>query len=135
MTEKNVPWKVWATVTLTVSVLSSPVLVKVLDLRAETPPAASDPRPIPASSLSQTTSRRELTPADLAGMTRWQLDVLRNEIYARHGRRFRRPELQRYFEGQPWYTARYGPDDFPEETLSPVERYNVELIASYRARD
>jgi hypothetical protein len=33
----------------------------------------------------------------------WDLEILRNEIYARHGRIFKRKDLQEYFEAQPWY--------------------------------
>jgi len=41
--------------------------------------------------------------------------------------------LQVYFNQQPWYRPVYPPDAFPEGLLSPVERYNAELIASYQA--
>jgi YARHG domain len=73
------------------------------------------------------------TVGDLSGFSNGQLDILRNEIYARHGRRFRRADLQAYFDRQPWYRPVYAPDAFPERLLSPVERHNVELIANYQA--
>jgi YARHG domain-containing protein len=54
--------------------------------------------------------------------------LLRNEIYARHGRRFRDPVLQRYFAG----FARYKPNDqFRETQLNATERKNAELISQY----
>jgi hypothetical protein len=77
--------------------------------------------------------QRYLTEGDLSGLSRWQLDILRNEIYARHGRRFRREDLQAYFDRQPWYRPIYSPEAFPEGLLSPVERHNVELIANFQA--
>jgi hypothetical protein len=77
-------------------------------------------------------SYRMFTVAELSRLTSWQLDVLRNEIYARHGRSFRRAELQAYFEQQPWYRPVYPPDAFPEGILSPIERYNANLIADYQ---
>lgn len=73
-----------------------------------------------------------LQAADLVGLSRWQLDILRNEIYARHGRRFNRAEIQAYFDQQPWYRPRYAPNEFPEHLLSAMERWNVELIADYQ---
>jgi hypothetical protein len=42
---------------------------------------------------------------DLQGKSKWELEVMRNEIFARHGRPFRRPALQKYFESQLWYTG------------------------------
>lgn len=78
------------------------------------------------------TRARQLSATDLLGLTRWQLDVMRNEVYARHGRRFNRAELQAYFDQQPWYTPRYPADNFPEGLLSAVERWNVEFIADYQ---
>ena len=38
----------------------------------------------------------------LKGLSLHELRLLRNEIYARHGRAFRAPWLQQYFE-PPWY--------------------------------
>ena len=47
---------------------------------------------------------RYLTSADLSECTCWELRVLRNEIYARHGRKFKSQDLQDYFSAQPWYS-------------------------------
>jgi serine/threonine protein kinase, bacterial len=87
----------------------------------------------PQSSASPVVgSQRYLTVDDLSRLSRWELDVLRNTIYARHGRRFHRADLQAYFDQQPWYRPVYAPDAFPEGILSSVERYNSKLIASYQ---
>jgi serine/threonine-protein kinase len=59
---------------------------------------------------------------------------MRNEIYARHGRRFDRPDLQAHFEKQAWYAPKYRPDEFLESLLSEVERHNVEFIRQYQGR-
>jgi serine/threonine-protein kinase len=77
-------------------------------------------------------SLRVFTMAELAQLTSWQLDVLRNEIYARHGRTFNRADLREYFEHQPWYKPVYPPDGFPEGILTPTERFNANLIAEYQ---
>lgn len=75
--------------------------------------------------------QRHLTAGDLAGLDSGQLDLLRNQIYAHYGRRFRRKELQQYFDAQPWYRPVYAPDSFNEDLLSDVERWNAEFIANY----
>lgn len=53
------------------------------------------------------------------------LRLLRNEIYARHGRIFKDKDLQKYFETQAWYK----PDpDFKDEMLSQIESDNLAKI-------
>jgi hypothetical protein len=73
--------------------------------------------------------RTPLTPAMLARNTLYELRVLRNEIYARHGRRFATPWLHEHFAREHWYEPR---DDFRESEISAVEKANLALI---RARE
>lgn len=70
--------------------------------------------------------------ADLQGKTAWELDVMRNEIYARHGRGFNRADLQRHFDAQPWYERKYSPDSFDNSLLTPVQRQNALFIREYQ---
>jgi len=53
--------------------------------------------------------------SDLAGMYRSDLQRLRNAIFARHGRIFNTPDLQRYFSGKPWYSPR---PDYSDQDLT-----------------
>jgi hypothetical protein len=53
------------------------------------------------------------------------LRVLRNEIYARHGRVFKDKELQKYFEAQSWYKAN---PDFKDDQLNEIESQNLAKI-------
>jgi hypothetical protein len=53
------------------------------------------------------------------------LRVLRNEIYARHGRIFKDEKLQAYFNAQSWYTAN---PEFKDEQLSDIEVKNLAKI-------
>lgn len=55
----------------------------------------------------------------------------KNEIYARHGRRFRSQELQAYFDGQSWYSGSISPDDFDENSLNEYERTNAHMINDF----
>ncbi len=64
----------------------------------------------------------------LNGLSLHELRLLRNEIYARHGRMFRAEWLQQYFFFQPWYN----PDEnFKDEELSGNDKVNVETIVKY----
>lgn len=67
----------------------------------------------------------------LQGLSLHELRLLRNEVYARHGRMFRAEWLQQYFFFQPWYT----PDEnFKDEELSGNDKVNVEIIVKYENR-
>lgn len=78
--------------------------------------------------LIEDSNTRYLTNADLAGMNSEELRYARNEIYARHGRKFKDEELQNYFNSKSWYTGYR--DEIPETELSDIEKANRDLIAS-----
>lgn len=64
----------------------------------------------------------------LHGLSLHELRLLRNEVYARHGRMFKAEWLQQYFYSQPWYA----PDEnFKDEELSGNDKTNVETIVKY----
>lgn len=74
---------------------------------------------------------RLLTAADLNGLTKDELRLARNEIFARYGRRFKDQELQAYFDSKSWYRGTIDPDDFNDDTISEIEKKNAEFIYSY----
>lgn len=76
-------------------------------------------------------SSRELTIADISGLSHDQLDLARNEIYARHGRKFTNPSLQDYFNSQAWYTGTIEPEDFTDDMLSDIEKNNIQFIKDH----
>lgn len=53
-----------------------------------------------------------LSKSDLKEMTKSQINLAKNELYARHGRMFRREDLQDYFDDCSWYTPRYSPEEW-----------------------
>ena len=67
----------------------------------------------------------------LQGLSLHELRLLRNEVYARHGRMFRAEWLQQYFYTQPWYSPN---DNFKDEELSGSDKLNVEAIVKYENR-
>lgn len=74
---------------------------------------------------------RYLAKEDLNGLNKEQLRIARNEIYARHGRKFKDEVLQEYFNSQEWYMPLIEADEFDKMVkLSDVERKNLDLIKS-----
>ncbi len=76
-------------------------------------------------------STRLLTESEVSSLSKDELRLARNEIFARHGRRFDDPELQAYFDSKSWYNGTIDPDDFSESMLSETEKKNIDLIKKY----
>lgn len=72
---------------------------------------------------------KALTKSDISGMTKERLALARNEIYARHGRRFTTKEYREYFEGRAWYkeNPNYNYSD-DSANLNEIEKKNVDLL-------
>lgn len=74
----------------------------------------------------------ELTVNDLTGLTPKELQIMRNEIFARYGYAFKEGgEMARYFNNKYWYK--------PERTevnelLTKLEKANIQLIQNEEAR-
>ena len=112
---------------------------------AQTQPAETTPATQPATSGAATThsvtpasgdyilpdvQTRVYSTAELEQLSTDELWYARNEIFARHGRGFRNPELQSYFNSKPWYTRNpIDPDTFDSTvTLSATEQQNADAI-------
>lgn len=74
---------------------------------------------------------RYLTEADLMEFSKEELRIARNEILARHGRRFKDNELQAYFDSKPWYTGYIEANDFNENILNEYESANMYFIKAF----
>ena len=75
-----------------------------------------------------------LTDAEVSGISKDQLRIGRNEILARHGRRFNDQALQQYFDSKSWSNGTISPDEFDanlDSRLNDVERANIEIIKKY----
>jgi len=79
------------------------------------------------SKIRERLSTEDLKDETLGDMFAEDLRVLRNELYARHGRIFKDAELQKYFESQPWYKAN---PDFKDDQLNAIEASNLAKIRS-----
>lgn len=79
-------------------------------------------------------STSEVKDSDLAGLSAVELRIARNEIMARHGRRFGSGDLKEYFESKSWYHPTVDGDEFDahsDEYLSDLEEKNIQKILSY----
>lgn len=73
--------------------------------------------------------KEKLTRADLEGLTKEQLRLARNEIYARHGMIFGVEDLDNYFATKTWYKPTISFSDFDNQVeMSIVEEQNIVLI-------
>lgn len=78
-------------------------------------------------------SSRYLERKELTRLTKDECRLARNEIFARHGRRFADTALQAYFDGCSWYTGTTDPADFSESVFNEYEAANVALIRQYES--
>lgn len=73
--------------------------------------------------------KEKLTRVDLEGLTKEQLRLARNEIYARHGMIFGVSDLDNYFATKSWYKPTIPFKDFDNKVeMSIVEEQNIMLI-------
>jgi len=70
---------------------------------------------------------RLLTLDELADLSRRDLRILRNTVYARRGRPFKSEVLQNWFGSMDWYHA---DDSYTEARLTAVDKKNIKLIRS-----
>ena len=78
-----------------------------------------------------TSNTEYLTMSDLEGFSQDDCRMARNELYARHGRRFDDPNLQAYFDALDWYEGTTEPADFDESVMNEYEIANRDLIVQY----
>lgn len=70
-------------------------------------------------------SEKYLTSDYLSKFSKYDLKIMRNEIFARHGYIFQTDDLKDYFKSQNWYTQSFND---VSSFLSNIEKSNIELI-------
>jgi eukaryotic-like serine/threonine-protein kinase len=74
---------------------------------------------------------QNITEQDLTGLALGELRILRNAVFARHGRTFESPGLQRYYNSRSWYK----PDaDYTDDLLTDTDRANLQMISEAERR-
>ncbi|WKZ59244.1 MAG: YARHG domain-containing protein [Cyclobacteriaceae bacterium] len=60
-----------------------------------------------------------------------QLDIMRNEIFAEYGFKFKTEKWKTYFEDKSWYTPA---NDNVDHLLTEIDRHNIQFILEYLKR-
>lgn len=76
-----------------------------------------------------------LAKSDLKGMSKSEINLAKNELYARHGRKFKSKELQDYFNSKSWYQGIYSPKQWDKKGdnyfFNKYEIKNRNLLKKY----
>jgi len=107
------------------------------NLSSPTPSPVETPRQITTPQQSIVTdsypepSNRSGGESDLAYKSCFELKIMRNEIFARHGYIFKTEDMRDYFSRQSWYRPVYA--DVSGQ-LSAGEKRNAQIIKQYESR-
>ena len=72
--------------------------------------------------------KKYLTDADVENLTLREINYAKNELYARHGRKFDSNELRTYFESKSWYRGTVDPEDFSVSCFNQYENANAAFL-------
>ena len=100
-------------------------------LESESRAAESEKEALSGDYILPESNTRLLTEGDLEGLSAHELMLARNEIYARHGRKFIDEQIQAYFNGKSWYNGTIEAADFDSSVLSEIERANISFIGAH----
>lgn len=101
---------------------------KELVLLAAQTPDESQKEEAPADYIFPESNTAFLSGEDLLDAIPSTLRLARNEIFARHGRKFDSPDLQAYFSEKAWYQPTVEANAFDESVLNEFEKRNLALI-------
>ena len=82
-------------------------------------------------SYNNSLSDKKLTEADLEGVSKKDLEIMRNMIYAKYGYKFKRNDLTDYFSKYSWYTPANSDAAAVYKNMSDIEKYNIEFIKKH----
>lgn len=86
------------------------------------------------NSYAYPSDEKLITEAELEEMTRQEVKIVLQEIYARHGYTFNDDDLIEYFEGKNWYMPTETDLGEVEAKFSDIEQENREIIEEYQKK-
>lgn len=92
------------------------------------PAPAPNPAATDSSYIISTSNTNELTFTELDYYTRGEIELARNEIYARRGYMFKEQRFKDYFGNKTWYVPNPG---FHDGMFNSVEKANIDCIVAY----
>ena len=72
-----------------------------------------------------------ISESEIEGMSKEELTLALNEIYARYGQMFNTTSIQKYFNSKSWYVPSIRPGHFDDSQFNDYERHNVDTIVNY----
>ena len=81
--------------------------------------------------IFEDSNSRYLTRAEVQLLSQQALCYAKNEIYARHGRKFMSVELQEYFNSKSWYKGTVEGANFSQSVFNEYEIKNIDLLVEY----
>ena len=69
--------------------------------------------------------------SELKDMSKEELTLALNEIYARYGLMFNTTSIQQYFNSKDWYVPSIKPGHFNDKVLNKYEKKNIDTIVNY----
>lgn len=105
-------------------------------IRSGLPSAAADEVPQMEGERYPATRLRALTAEDVADLDFGAVRYAINEMFARHGATFPKPEISAVFAKYRWYQPRAGVtfEEIEAQSFSPVERANLKVLGDHRDR-
>ncbi|WP_035764964.1 YARHG domain-containing protein [Butyrivibrio sp. NC2002] len=82
--------------------------------------------------IFEDSDKRFLTDDEVKNLSKDEIRIAINEIYARRGRAYETPELKEYFSSKSWYNPQYSKSEFSEEVFNEYEKANIKLLVKYR---
>ncbi len=104
------------------------VIAPITEDMAQAQAAAKEATNSPDAYVLAESNTREYSRSELEALDNYMLFLARNEIYARHGRGFKKQELRDHFGGKAWYSETVSPESFDEGVLNEVEKANANLM-------
>lgn len=97
----------------------------------ETEPEPEEPKYTPFEEAMYATDQRLLVYDDIKDFDSESCRLLRNSIYARHGRKFKDSALHNFFIQYEWYYPLYDSEVFDESVLNFYESENIKFIVAF----
>lgn len=72
--------------------------------------------------------KRYYTKEELMLLPKEKLRLARNEVFARHHRKYETQDLREYFESKSWYDGYLSAEEFDDSVLNGYEKANLDLI-------
>jgi len=120
---------IWLVGGLAAVLVITVIAVALYKNRHITTSAAISPSQVMSEKARQVEARilqgATVTNADLAGLSSYELRVLRNVHFARYGRGYERPGLGDYFFTRPWYKPS---NNYNDKLLTTTDKANISLI-------